>query len=538
MYLTATLLLIAAPLAAWYAPAIYRIATNQGLLVIETDDDAVEVTVKQNGKLVKLVDRKTGREVNLTAGRYELVLSKGKEGLRLSTTQFTLERGGEEIVKVWREPAARVAIAPALPSGSPGPLVTAPSSPSAAPASPAKPFVILALGGRTEAQFGKLAEAIGAADSGDTIEIRGNGPFIVEPIEILDPLTIRAGAGFQPVLQPASATPTHLLQVRARGQGVVLEGLEFRRDPQGPTPPYSLIDCHHAKLRMAHCRVQNRSASVANSFGDCELRNCEIRSTLGCSCSQDGGKLIIDRCLVTAAGSSSALSVTDWLGYGDSPQRTTITITQSTLVGTSAIFFGTKGFPGFAPAEKQELRKMPLVSLAASDSLFVADSPVLVYLFDNHRNRAAMMAIEIADVAEANDIVRKLLSWRDSNSLYATPGALLGYSLPGIPGIRHQPLADVSTVGQWEQFWGTADTHSAKQDVKFVGWEAGSKWPPSKTLTSEDFRLHQGSPGKHAGPGGSDLGVDIDQLGPGPPYERWKKTPAYQQWLKAAGQTP
>ena len=33
-----------------------------------------------------------------------------------------------------------------------------------------------------------------------------------------------------------------------------------------------------------------------------------------------------------------------------------------------------------------------------------------------------------------------------------------------------------------------------------------------------------------------DLGADVDLVGPGPAYERWKKTPEYQQWLKDSGQ--
>ena len=39
-----------------------------------------------------------------------------------------------------------------------------------------------------------------------------------------------------------------------------------------------------------------------------------------------------------------------------------------------------------------------------------------------------------------------------------------------------------------------------------------------------------------SGPGGKDLGADVDLVGPGPAYERWKKTPEYQQWLKDSGQ--
>jgi serine/threonine protein kinase/WD40 repeat protein len=100
----ALLLLIAGPLAAWYGPAVYRFATDQGLLVIETDDPDVEVTVKQNGREIKIVDTKTGKDVTLKAGVYQLELSGDrKQGLTLETDQFTLTRGGKEIARVGRE---------------------------------------------------------------------------------------------------------------------------------------------------------------------------------------------------------------------------------------------------------------------------------------------------------------------------------------------------------------------------------------------------------------------------------------------------
>ena len=42
--------------------------------------------------------------------------------------------------------------------------------------------------------------------------------------------------------------------------------------------------------------------------------------------------------------------------------------------------------------------------------------------------------------------------------------------------------------------------------------------------------------GYRAGPDGKDLGPDIDLVGPGEAYERWKKTPEYQKWLEETGQ--
>src|SRR5439155_1408871 len=49
---------------------------------------------------VQIVDKKSGRIVTLKAGRYKLELGESANGLTLSTDQFTLERGGKEIVKV------------------------------------------------------------------------------------------------------------------------------------------------------------------------------------------------------------------------------------------------------------------------------------------------------------------------------------------------------------------------------------------------------------------------------------------------------
>ena len=57
-----------------------------------------------------------------------------------------------------------------------------------------------------------------------------------------------------------------------------------------------------------------------------------------------------------------------------------------------------------------------------------------------------------------------------------------------------------------------------------------------KSSPPDDFRLRPDSAGYRAGKDGKDLGADVDLVGPGPAYERWKKTPEYQQWLKDTNQ--
>ncbi len=86
--------------------AVYRIQTDKGELVIETDDPDVEVIVKQNGQQVTIVDAKTGQKAELHAGTYELALSGKPNGLRLSTDRLALKRGDRKIVEVRRQPVA------------------------------------------------------------------------------------------------------------------------------------------------------------------------------------------------------------------------------------------------------------------------------------------------------------------------------------------------------------------------------------------------------------------------------------------------
>lgn len=103
-----------------FGPVIYRIATNQGELVIETDDPDVEVTIQRKGQQVRILDLKSKQRITLRAGQYELILNEGQERLKLSTGKFSLSRGGQAIVWV------RYLQAPPVP---PPPKTDAPASP-------------------------------------------------------------------------------------------------------------------------------------------------------------------------------------------------------------------------------------------------------------------------------------------------------------------------------------------------------------------------------------------------------------------------
>jgi WD40 repeat protein len=87
------------------AVVVYRIQTDHGELVIRSDDPDVEVVVKQNGKVVRIIDAKTNQEVTLHSGLYELELKGHPEELKLSLDRVTIRRGETVLATVERRPS-------------------------------------------------------------------------------------------------------------------------------------------------------------------------------------------------------------------------------------------------------------------------------------------------------------------------------------------------------------------------------------------------------------------------------------------------
>ncbi len=81
---------------------VYRIATDNGELMISTKDSNVEVLVKQGGKIVQIVDTKTRQQVTLRSGEYDLELKDGAEGLKLQIEKATILRGKTALATVER----------------------------------------------------------------------------------------------------------------------------------------------------------------------------------------------------------------------------------------------------------------------------------------------------------------------------------------------------------------------------------------------------------------------------------------------------
>jgi hypothetical protein len=397
-----------------------------------------------------------------------------------------------------------------------------------------QPFRILARGEEAPQQFTSLKDAVEAAWSGDTIEICGDGPFVSPPIVINDrPLTIRAAAGFRPVIELSpEGVEQNAFLIHATNAPLVLEGLDCRytgakRYEEGVTPGVSIVCASGAPLHVANCRFllsrredpqYGLESIILDRSPACECRNCLFVVGKGSGMAwwpSAQATLALDNCLF--AGDSGA-SVGGW-GRPDEGQPS-VRLRHNTFgVGCTLVLWSSK-----------ELGR-------AAES--ASDKRLRVEAVENVMGYAGLLFNQVSgdkllSAAEMEALLQRLVDWRDENNLYSQAGGdLLVLTL------NHQPIPQArapKSLADWNEFWQLTGTGSRQGLIQRKGgdiWATMARTP--ERVSPEDFRLVRGTPGQGQGSGGRDLGADVDLVGPGAAYERWKETPEYQQWLRDAG---
>jgi hypothetical protein len=224
-----------------------------------------------------------------------------------------------------------------------------------------------------------------------------------------------------------------------------------------------------------------------------------------------GGRCNIENCATAVGGigfSNGASELTD----------VAIRVRGNTLVGSclTLVIFGKPTLPEVRAAT-------PPVRLEFSGNVAYWDATA--------RNKGLLWFSQLyleepASAAESEAFLSRLVGLNEKQNIYRTGTRMLTLAAD-LDGKRGQDRAD------WDRFWNLKNTGSLEGDIRFQGGDLVSRARSAPELiTAEDFRLRRDSAGYRAGPDGKDLGADVDLLGPGPAYERWKKTPEYQQWLK------
>lgn len=182
-----------------------------------------------------------------------------------------------------------------------------------------------------------------------------------------------------------------------------------------------------------------------------------------------------------------------------------------------------------------------LFSLRSSSSNGEAVAPIRVEGLENifevpsvvgfEQTRAFLDQAALLEPAEAEGTLSRLIQWRGERNLFGTGGASIRWIVAQKLELPHGPKG----MDEWKRFWGAAEVGSLEGQVRFQGGHLLERTDFDQ-LTPDDFRLRPDSPGYRALPDGKDLGADVDLVGPGSAYERWKQTPEYQDWLKETGQ--
>lgn len=398
---------------------------------------------------------------------------------------------------------------------------------SAVSKSESKAFFILGDKQATERKFSTLTTAIAEADDGDTIEVRGNGPFATSPLQIgKRALAIRAGDGFRPVIRwvrdPAQ-TKYDLLSAEGR---LVLEGLEFRADPVA-RDAHRVAIAGGSSLYVANCRfaagnyfcIWNNSRTMK-----CVMKNCEFLIEDGDVLSgyhPAGSRGEIDNCVQVGGNIFDSHCDTEQL-------ITSVQLTRTThAAGLSVIHI----LPAQQPAEGGPSK--PWVQLQASANVLGSENVVGV----THDERL-WKDNPLPSGEAAHALHQRLISWHGQHNAYAERSRPAGeaYKSPEFP--NHVTWVYGPTdLASWGKFWESAETGSVQGPIRLKGGDLAARLKTApQDITPDDFRLRPGSAGYRAGADGKDLGADVDLVGPGPGYERWKATPEYRQWLKDSGQ--
>ena len=382
------------------------------------------------------------------------------------------------------------------------PAVEAPQPPPAQPAPlPDKSFVVYGKSGPPQV-FPTPTAAVAAAAAGDTIEIRWDGPIASRPILVTKPLTIRAARGYEPifVMEPPTGPRFNAeAPLVLEGIGFVLSG-QVTQGPRKASPrrrgkAVGIVTARSSPLYIANCRfVTHKSTGqpggvnciVSLTSPVCEIRNCLFLGSgspaVGWRCAA-GGRLRIRNC---ASADFTLLGART-----TSPPPASLWLTRNTFYGKDAIYLTHLGD-----------RKGKLLDVRASANVFKVKSV-------------------IACAQPLPDEFGRIIGWVGDRNLFAAREALVVLSSTdgGSRGAR-KPV--VKSLAEWNALWKQPDSGSREAPATFTSKISEKAHSGPHQLTAADFRLQDSS-----------AGADVDVLGPGAPYDRWRKTAEYQEWRGA-----
>jgi hypothetical protein len=309
-----------------------------------------------------------------------------------------------------------------------------------------RPFVLLAREGRPEQTFDSLPAAVAVAASGDTIELRGDGPFFIDPagVRITTALTIRASAGCRPRLQMAPADPglnsSNLIETNAP---LTLEGLDLGLgDARAKPSEWALVSVEGQPLRMSNCVLRAagfRFLVWLRSVPEADIQNCLF---LGGT----GGGTHYRRIAISQGETSQQVAITNCIFGGSTGPSVWVTPEQARPTGSLRLRLSSNTFD-IVPLFWSYSRFPARIDVEATANVVQADQ---------------VLRVEGAPDPLTLDDLRKAIRWSGRQNVYPIHRALVAPAPPGY--VRDGGIA------AWNRLWEQPEEGSLVGSVLFEGW--------------------------------------------------------------------
>ena len=279
---------------------------------------------------------------------------------------------------------------------------------------------------------------------------------------------------------------------------------------------YALIQASEkTPLRISHCRIliKGELHAISANSAQLEVQHSEVASDWqAIYWNALKGRAVIKNCLIVG---SQAIVLT----Y-DAAQEAELELTGNTTCVTGNGCCGYRFYQD--PLDSEPKKDFRMVRCQATGNVFQSRSYFAVgELWGGDQ--------PFRPEALAN-WYREHFDWEAHDNLFAIDGDFLAIS--NADGGK-KPYAACKTLKDWQTYWKAKQPAGIESPPHFIGEDLLERiWQDRLKLTAADFRLKKGSPGQGAGLDGKDLGADVDRVGPGEPYEKWKQTPEYQEAAK------
>lgn len=302
--------------------------------------------------------------------------------------------------------------------------------------------------------FASLAAAVLAASDGDTIEVRGAGPYAMDVVQIFEnSLTIRAAEGFRPEFR--------FLQGR---NGIVsdsdlrLEGLQL-----------------YAQASRNHREPNSLRKSVVNTRGDkLEILGCKLRSDDGCAAAFDGVECRIEDSVIVAPSTcgvkwqmrpDASVEIRNCIVVGDvaigimrsaalrDNAACKLLISQTNLVGEHAVRYETKNARSRMNS-RARLGDFPTLQLHVSRSVVDTER---FFQFNAPPNRF------LPDSQLAARLLSTLITWTESQNFYRENMKMALFVVRD----QQAEFLDDSSLSEWQQHFAVEDPKSLQGSIEY-----------------------------------------------------------------------